>query len=169
MRHRWDDIPRWLGGILALLSCIPMLAMLPAGFSVILSLGGLATPLFVAWMAPLAPIAPWLFVLSIVLVTVGHSRCGWQPASLAVAGGLLIYLAMYVFITPLASDAMTNMGQTTSIPKPAATMAGMAGPTNAPLFYMGLLLLVGSYGFVWWRRRQQACQPVSLPMARPTP
>ena len=146
-----------------------MLAMLPTCFSVILSLGGLATPLFVPWMAPLAPIAPWLFVLSIVLVTVGHSRCGRQPASLAAAGGLLMYLAMYVFITPLASDAMTNMGQTTSIAKPAATMAGMAGPTNAPLFYLGLLLLVGSYGFVWWRRRQQACQPVSLPMARPTP
>src|SRR5712692_3645328 len=120
MRLRWDRIHPLVGSALAILSCIPMLGMLPAGFAAILSLGGLATPVFAAWVAPLAPFAPWLFILSIVLVTLGHSRCGWQPAGMTAAGGSAIYRAMYVFIVPLATNTMTNMGQMTGSGQPTA-------------------------------------------------
>jgi LPXTG-motif cell wall-anchored protein len=159
MRNIWAGTFRLLGAALALVSCIPMLAMLPAGFATALSLIGLATPPIVAWAAPLAPVAPLLFILSLGLLIAGHSRCGWQPASVAAVGGLLVYLAMYVFVIPVAMDAMTGMEQMTSPDTSQAAMSGMTGLTNAPLFYAGLILLVGSFGLVVWRRRANVCRP----------
>jgi hypothetical protein len=147
---------RLLGALLAVASCIPMLAMLPAGFATVLSLVGLAAPPLVAWATPLAPIAPLLLVVSVVLLVIGDLRCGWQPASLAALGGLLIYLAMYVFVTPLASTIMNGMEGMSSAGTSHATMPGL---TNAPLFYIGLTLMAASFGLVLWRRLQKICRP----------
>lgn len=156
MRNFWAGTLRLFGAILAVVSCIPMLAMLPAGFATVLAVLGLAAPPLVAWATPLAPIAPPLLILSIALLVIGNLRCGWQPASLAALGGLLVYVAMYVFVTPATIDAMTGMeGMTPAeISQPA-----MLGFTNAPLFYVGLTLVVGSFGLVLWRRWQKICHP----------
>jgi len=133
-----------------------MLAMLPVGFATALALIGLAAPPLVAWATPLAPIAPPLLILSVALLVIGNLRCGWQPASLAALGGLLVYLAMYVLVTPVAMDAMTGMQG--MIPAEISQPA-MPGLTNAPMFYIGLTLMVSSFGLVFWRRWQKICHP----------
>ena len=154
MRNLWAGILRLLGATLALVSCIPMLAMLPVGFATALSIIGLAASPIVAWAAPLAPIAPLLLIVSVVLLVIGNARCGWQPASIAALGGLLVYLAMYVFVIPAAMDAMTGMEKMTP-----AIVSSMAGHTNVPLFYIGLTLMAGSFVLVFWRRIQKVCRP----------
>ena len=155
-RRFWAGSLRLLGAALALVSCVPMLAMLPAGFVAVVSLIGLTSPPVVAGVAPLAPVAPWLFGVSVVLLTMGHARCGWQPAGLAAVGGLLVYLAMYVLVGPVVMDAMTGMeGMIAS----DAAQTAMTGLTNAPLFYLGLTLMVASFGLVGWRRRRGVCHP----------
>jgi hypothetical protein len=156
MRNLWDNILRLLGAILALVSCIPMLAMLPGGFASALVLLGLAAPLVAAWTAPLAPIAPWLLILSVALIVIGDLRCGWQPTILAALGGLLVYLSMYVLVTPVATDTMTDMQGMVSADAAQSTMAGL---TNAPMFYIGLALMIGSFALVLWRRWKKVCQP----------
>jgi len=100
----------------------------------------------------------------------------------AVIGGLLIYLAMYVFAVPAplidhaALETMPEMSPSTTVPNPDDPMAGMidaapdaesmaqlpgmVGLTNEPLFYTGLALLFGSFGLGWWRRRRDVCQPL---------
>ncbi|MEP6896002.1 MAG: hypothetical protein ABI986_10380 [Chloroflexota bacterium] len=156
MRNFWAGTLRLLGAIVALVSCIPMLAMLPAGFATVLALLGLAAPPLVAWATPFAPIAPPLLILSVAILVIGNLRCGWQPASLAALGGLLVYLAMYVFVTPVAMDVMSGMQGMTSA---ETSQPAMLGLTNAPMFYVGLILMVGSFGLVLWRRWQKICRP----------
>ncbi len=177
MREVATRILRLLGAALALISCIPMLATLPAGFVAVLSLIGLTPAPVAAWAAPFAPVAPLLFILSTTLLAIGHSRCGWQPASVVVLGGLLVYLSMYVFVVPAnaspaaqslpmpgmptagATGAMPRTGPTMPTVNPQSTMAAMIGRTNAPLFYVGLILMAGSFGLVWWRHRLSVCRP----------
>ncbi len=156
MRNLWAGALRLLGLLLAVVSCIPMLAMLPAGVVTALALIGVTAPPLVAWATPLAPIAPLLSILSVALLVIGNLGCGWQPASLAAGGGLLVYLSMYVFVMPQAMDAMTGMHRMTPAEPPPTTMPGL---TNAPLFYIGLILMVGSLGLVVWRRWQKVCHP----------
>ncbi len=156
MRNLWAGILRLLGAVLALVSCIPMLAMLPAGFATVLAVLGLATPPLVTWATPLTPIAPLLLILSVALLVIGNLRCGWQPASLATVGGLLVYLAMYVFVTPVATDVMTAMQGMTAAETAQPIMRGI---TNALMFYIGLTLMVSSFALVLWRRWQKICRP----------
>jgi LPXTG-motif cell wall-anchored protein len=166
LRNLWAGIFRLLGAALALASCIPMLAMLPAGFATILALLGLGASPLLALAAPLAPFAPSLLILSVAIFVFGNLRCGWQPAGLAAIGGLLVYLSMYVFVTPMAREAMTGMQGMILAQTPRS---GMLGLTNAPMFYIGLLLMIASFGLVLWRRRQKICLPFSpLAMFRPT-
>jgi hypothetical protein len=93
MQNIWAGTFRLLGATLALVSCIPMLAMLPSGFVTLLSLIGLATPPIVAWAAPLTPVAPLLFISSVGLLIAG---------TCAVAGNLplLPQLGVYLSILP---------------------------------------------------------------------
>ena len=140
-----------------------MLVMLPAGITAILSLVGLSIAPIAAWAAPLIPLAPFLFMLSIVFLVIGHLRCGWQPASVVALGGALVYLAMYVLVTPIPSNAITGTpmpGMAGGRPADIA-IPGMAGLTNAPLFYAGLVLIAGSFGLVWRRRKTNVCQPIT--------
>lgn len=158
MRNLWAGAFRLLGTILALLSCVPMVAMLPAGFATALAFLGFTAPWLVAWATPLASFAPPLFVLSVVFLVIGNLRCGWQPASLAGLGGVLIYLAMFVFVTPM------TIGTTTGMPGMAPSTTSkptMLGLTNASMFYMGLLLIAVSFGFVLWRRWRKTCSPIN--------
>lgn len=157
MRNLWAGILRTVGATLALVSCIPMLAMLPVGFATALSVIGLAAPPLVAWAAPLAPVASLLFIVSVVLLVIGNARCGWQPASIAALGGLLVYFAMYVLVTPATMDAMDTMSGMESM-SPAQT-SSMTGLTNASLFYIGVTLMVISFALVLWRRIQRVCRP----------
>lgn len=160
MRNFWPGILRFFGVVLALVSCMPMLAMLPAGFATALALLGVAAPPLTAWTAPLAPIAPTLLILSVALLVIGDLNCGWQPASLAAAGGMLVYLAMYVFVTPAAMDTMPGMQGMTSVETAQSTMPGL---TNVPIFYIGLILMVGSFALVLWRRWRKVCHPFNFP------
>lgn len=130
--------------------------MLPAGFVTVLGLIGLASAPLVSWTMPLTPFAPLLLILSVVVLVLGNSRCGWQPASLAAFGGLFVYLAMYVFITPLAKDTMSSMEGMSALEPSQTTMPGL---TNASMFYFGLTLMVGSFGLVLWRRWRKFCRP----------
>ena len=186
MRTLWAILLRVLGACLALLSCIPMVAMLPAGFVAVMGLVGLTAAPVIAWAAPLAPIAPYLFIVSTVLLAIGHLRCGWQPASVALVGGLLVFLAMYVIVVPTTMSQettqtsipataeamagmptaapngdMSGMEQATPVSAPPLAMPGMLGRTNAPLFYVGVVLIISSFGLVWWRRWTKLCQPLN--------
>ena len=136
----------------------------------------------VALAAPLTPIAQSLLLVSIGMLIAGHLRCSWLPVLLAATGGLLIYVAMYVFVTPApaidhpAMETISGMPSTTSTADPDDGMAGMTdaapsvklmeqtlrmpGLTNGPLFYMGLASLLSSFGLGWWRQRRNACQPL---------
>lgn len=146
------SILKLTGVALTAVSCIPMLAALPGGIVAVLGLLGItatSAPI-VALTTPLAPIAQPLLLISIGLLIVGHLRCGWLPALLAAVGGLLIYLAMYVFVIPFPT-----MNTMTMEPMP-----GMVGLTNGPLLYVGLASLVGSFGLGWWRQRKHICRPV---------
>lgn len=156
MRIPWAGSLRLFGGLLGLVSCIPMFAMLPAGFVGFMALLGFTAPPIAAWAAPLAPIAPLLLILSVGLLVIGNLHCGWQPSSLAAVGGSLTYLAMYVFVIPPTMDAMAGMQEMTSVEAPQTMMPGL---TNAPIFYVGLALMIGSLGLVLWRRWQKICRP----------
>ena len=171
MRNPWSGALTMLGATLVLISCLSMLAMLPAGFVTVLSLIGLTAAPIVAWAAPLAPMAPFLFIASTALLVVGHLRCGWQPASVVAAGGLLVYLAMYVLVVPpqaspdIPSTPMPSMTQTMPSMEPTTSadtvqvMPNRPSLTNAPLFYAGFILIVGSFGLIWQRRTTKACRP----------
>lgn len=143
---------KFTGAALTAVSCIPMLAALPGGIVAVLGLLGItATSVpIVALTSPLAPIAQPLLLVSIGLLIAGHLRCGWLPALLAAIGGLLIYLAMYVFVIPFPTMDTMMM----------EPMPGMPGLTNAPLFYAGLASLVSSFGLGWWRQRRNICRPI---------
>jgi hypothetical protein len=159
VRNLWAGALRLLGAVGGLVSCIPMFAMLPAGFAAFLAVLGLAAPPLVTWAAPLTPIAPLLLILSVTLRVIGNLRCGWPPASLAALGGLLVYLAMYVFVTPAAMATMTGMQ---GITPPEISQPIMPGLTNAPMFYFGLALTVCSFASVFWRRWRKICRPFNL-------
>ena len=172
------------GTALTAISCIPILATLPGGIVTILALIGITatSPPIVALAAPLAPVAQQLLLVSIAMLIAGHLRCGWPPALLAATGGLLIYLAMYVFVMPApaidhtAMETMSGMPSTTTTADPGDGIAGMtdaapsvkpmeqtprmSGLTNGLLFYMGLASLLSSFGLGWWRQRRNACQPL---------
>jgi len=172
------------GAALTAASCIPMLAMLPSGIVTVLALIGITatSPPIVALAAPLPPVAQPLLLVSLALLIAGHLRCGWSPLLFAAAGGLLVYLAMYVFVIPASAvddttmEAMPGMpaatavahpdegmaGMTDDVPgvQPIEQMPGMPGLTNEPLFYAGLASLLGSFGLGWWRQRRNACQPL---------
>lgn len=174
---------RLAGAALAAASCIPMLAMLPGGVVTVLALLGItatAAPV-VGLGAFLAPIAQPLLILSVGMLVLGHLRCGWPPALLAAIGGLLVYLAMYVFVIPVpvmdhaTMEDMTGMPVPTAVATPMDEMAGMngmsetmspmtgsAGMTNEPLFYLGLASLVSSFGLAWWRQHKHICQRIYL-------
>src|SRR3990172_1903177 len=172
------------GAALTAVSCIPMLSLLPGGVIAVFALLGISAtsaPIG-ALAAALAPVAQPLLLISIAMLIAGHLRCGWSPIFFAVIGGLLIYLAMYVFAVPAplidhaALETMPEMSPSTTVPNPDDPMAGMidaapdaqsmaqlpgmVGLTNEPLFYTGLALLFGSFGLGWWRRRRDVCQPL---------
>jgi hypothetical protein len=135
-----------------------------------------------ALAAALAPVAQPLLLISIAMLIAGHLRCGWSPVLFAATGGLLIYLAMYVFVAPspridhATLETMPEMSLSTAVPNPddpmagmvdaapvsesMAQMPGMAGLTNEPLIYTGLALLFSSFGLGWWRRRRNVCRPL---------
>lgn len=175
-----DGVLKFTGAVLTAISCIPMLAMLPGGIVTALALIGITTTSapIIALATPLAPIAQPLLFMSIGILAVGHLRCGRSPTLLAAMGGLLVYLAMYVFVSPVstrdhsAMEAMPGMPSATAIAGPEESMTGMTGDTasatpiaqmpgltNEPLFYTGLVLLLGSFVVSGWRQRRKACQP----------
>lgn len=113
-----------------------MLGILPAGFATALAFIGLAAPPIVGWAAPFAPLAPYLFTIAIILIVIAHARCGWQPAGFAAVGGFLIYLAMYMLVTPAEMNTMGGTGDT------RPPMPDGAWITNTPLFYIHRISVV---------------------------
>lgn len=148
---------------LALASCIPMVAMLPGAVAVLLSTFGIHTTsgLFAPVVRVLAPFARPLLIVATLALLVGALRCGLRVAVLAAIGGTLLYLSMYVLP---GGDGMAGMPGMATVGGTAGR-AGAMGPTNAPIFYVGLAAFIGTLGWSAVRRRRRACRPVSL---RPT-
>ncbi len=128
---------RALGAVASLASCLPMLVMLPAGFTGALALVGVEAGRgpFATVGRELAPVARPLLLASTALVTVGGLRCSRATAALAAAGGGGLYLSMYVWTRP-------------------------DGTTAPLLFYLGLALLLGTFLVAWLRPRRATCRPV---------
>lgn len=139
-RERSFGLARVLGGIGALASCVPMVAMMPAGFATALSFVGLgASSAAVHTLAPhLNPIAQPLLLLSAALLAVTSLRCSLAAVFTASSGGLLMYLGMYVWTDP-------------------------GGVTNPSLFYPGLGLFLSTYLVSFAQRRLAASRPLVRP------
>ncbi len=129
-----------LGGLGALASCLPMVAMLPGGFAAALGFIGLgSTSAAVNTLAPqLNSVAQPLLLVSAALLAVTSLRCSRLAVASAASGGLLLYLGMYVITRP----------------------DGTATPL---LFYPGLALFLATYAISFLRRRQAACRPLISP------
>lgn len=128
-----DRALRALGGIGGLASCLPMLAMLPAGFTGAIGAVGLEADSGLG--QELAPVAKPLLLVSATLLAVGGLRCSRLAAAVALAGGGLLYLGMYVWTRP-------------------------DGTTAPALFYPGLALFLGTFFVGWLRPRIASCRPV---------
>lgn len=124
-----------------LVSCIPMVAMLPGAVGGALGLVGLgASGAVVSRLAPaLNAVALPLLMFSVLLLIVGGLRCGGIVVSLAMIGGVLLYVSMYVWTTD-------------------------GGATSPALFYVGLACFIGAYGVSWLRRRDKRCRPLVGPL-----
>jgi len=129
-----------LGGLGALASCLPMVAMLPGGFAAALGFIGLgSTSAAVRTLAPqLTSVAQPLLLVSAALLAVTSLRCSRLAVTSAASGGVLLYLGMYVIIR----------------------RDGTATPL---LFYPGLALFLATYAISFARRRQTACRPLVSP------
>ncbi len=136
-RQRSVGAARTLGGVGALASCLPMVAMLPGGFAAALGLIGLgSSSAAVRTLAPqLNSVAQPLLLVSVTLLAVTSLRCSRLAVASAASGGVLLYLGMYLITR---SD-------------------GSATPL---LFYPGLALFLATYPVSFVRRRQAACRPL---------
>lgn len=136
--------PGLRAGAVALLaaSCVPMLVMLPAGLTGLLSSVGVRAD--AGWVQALAhpfePVAQPLLIVSAVLLAAGALLCGWSPLVTALAGGVLLSVGMYV-------------------------VTAQAGQTQPVLFYAGLALFAASPALSILRPRLRACRPL-LPRRR---
>lgn len=123
-----------------LVSCIPMVAMLPGAVGGALGLVGLgASSAVVARLTPmLNAVALPLLMFSVALLVVGGLRCGRIVMASALVGGVLLYVSMYVWTTD-------------------------GGATSPVLFYVGLACFTGAYVVSWLRRRGKRCRPLVGP------
>lgn len=132
-----DAAARTVSGAGLVVSCVPMVAMLPGAVGGALGLVGLGTSGAAAarWAPALNVVAQPLLLFSIALLVVGGLRCGRLAVALAAVGGGLLYLSMYVWTTD-------------------------SGATSPALFYVGLACFIDAYGVSWWRRRRKQCRPL---------
>lgn len=79
-------------------------------------------------------VAQPLLLFSVMLLVVGGLRCGRIVVTLALIGGALLYVSMYVWTAD-------------------------RGTTSPGLFYVGLACFIGAYGVSWLRRRGKRCRP----------
>lgn len=157
---------RALAGVLGFASCLPMLAMLPAGVVAALAAVGIraSSGPFAALARDLAPVAKPLLVAATLLLVLAGLRCGLGPAILGGLGGSLLYLGMYVLASPAGvgpDGGMAGMGAMTS-------PTGQSAAVNAPVFYLGLALFVGAYGWPVIRHRRRSCRPLLHSWASPS-
>ena len=162
-----ERVLRGLAVAVGLGSCLPMLAMLPGGIATALAVVGLKSATGPA--APLArflsPAAQPLLLVGIAGLVLATLRCGLRPALLALAGGGLLYLSMYV-LPGANGNAMAGMtAPAHSLPATAAR-AGAQGMTNAPAFFIGLAALAGTFIWSGARRRHASCRPVRLGLSQ---
>lgn len=174
-RTRRDRVLRAAAAVLGLGSCIPMVAMLPGAAATVLTTIGIKTTSgpFAPVADVLAPVARPLLILATLALVAGLLRCGLTPAILAVVGGTLLFLSMYVLPTAAAAGGMAGMGgggmagtapHTASIT--AAARAGAGGMTNAPAFYAGLASFIGAFVLSSIRRQRRLCRPALLRIRR---
>lgn len=131
---------RVLGGVGAAVSCVPMVAMVPGGVASVFGLVGLGagSGAVVALSPGLSMVERPLLLVSTALLAVSGLRCGRAAVLSAVAGGILLYLSMYVLT---AADGTASPG----------------------LFYAGLALFLSTYVISWARRRRRRCRPLVDP------
>ncbi len=84
-------------------------------------------------------VAQALLLLSVLMLAVGGLRCGRTVVALALVGGALLYLNMYVW-------------------------TARGGGTSPVPFYVGLGCFVGAYVVSWSRRRGRRCRPLVSPV-----
>ncbi len=158
-RRRPAGLVRAAGGVLAVASCLPMIAMLPGAAATALGALGVdaSTRPWAALRHALDPVARPLLVLSVLLLVAGSLRCGRAPAALAAAGGALLYVSMYL-ASGSATAAMAGMGTHTG-----------TGTTNAPLFYAGIGLIATTFAWSAVRCHRRTCRPAWQRSTRTAP
>lgn len=102
----------------------------------------------------LSPVSQPLFIASAALVVVAALACSRVVAAAAIAGSTLLYLSMFQLASGggRGSMSMTSMAR----PRQGAT----AFHVEATTFYLGLALLVATFGLSSWRRYHRACRPL---------
>jgi hypothetical protein len=134
-----------IGAMVAALSCTVMLAATLVG---LLSVIGLRVSLAFAdaFNQFLSPIAQPLLITSLALIVIGLVLRGRVPVALALIGGALVYLAM--FILPSRSGTTAEMNS-------MSAMAGMSTTSSDPLslavFWLGIAVLAVAF-MVAYRR-----------------
>ncbi len=138
---RTDAAAQTASGVALLVSCLPMVAMLPGVASGVLGVVGLgASGAVVSHLAPgFGAVAQPLLLFSVLMLAVGGLRCGRTVVALALVGGTLLYLSMYVW-------------------------TGVGGASSPVPFYAGLGCFVGAYVVSWSRRRGRRCRPLVDPV-----
>ena len=138
---RTDAVARTASGAGLLVSCLPMVAMLPGVAGSVLGVVGLgASSALVSRLAPgLGVVAQPLLLFSVLMLAVGGLQCGRTVVALALVGGALLYLSMYIW-------------------------TGRGGGTSPVPFYVGLGCFVGAYVVSWSRRRGRRCRPLVSPV-----
>ena len=145
----------FVGGAGVGLGCAAMVSMLPGAAASVLSVVGITASSGLA--VALAGVAEPLFIASAVLVFISALACSRLVAILSAAGVTLLYLSMFQLTSAgargsgggsMSMSAMTHSAQTPSV------------HANAPMFFLGIVALIGSAVLAAWRRHRRRCQPL---------
>ena len=138
----------------AVVGCGAMAATFPAGAASAFESLGLAGSSVVG--REVASVAEPVFIASAVLVIVGALACSRLVTAMAAAGGVLLYLSMFV----LSTGTSAEMSHTSS------TVAMGGARANTALLTSGAVLLASSFVLPRIRRRRGTCAPVFRLLAR---
>ena len=131
-----------------------MVSMLPGATASLLSVVGITGSSGLA--IALAGVAEPLFIASAVLVLISALACSRLVAVLSAAGVTLLYLSMF----QLAGSTSTGDGGTMSMMVMHHPRHPSGVHANAPMFYLGLVMLISSAVLAAWRRHQHRCRPL---------
>lgn len=140
-------VATWAAVAGAVLTAVSSVAMISATLSAPLALVGIAVQS--GWFADTVdrltvPLLHPVLIGSLVLMVVGLAPRGRVALTLAVSGGVLVYLAM--FVLPGGAAAMLDMGMSTTEPEPLGLAA----------FWVGVAIIAAAFVAAYRRAAAEA-------------